>query len=289
MAAYRQNSTAPMAGNFNQAAQHPMLEKAEQLAEQCLSKTKHVLPHMGRLCLCATFIEDGIRMITQWGEQRDYIDSTWGCGWFLAVCFVLINLFGQIGSSVLILSRKHVQPACYALFGIICLQTIAYSILWDIKFLARFLSLIGAVLLLLAENQKSGGNIFAQNIMFDDANQKNKNYMLLSGRLLLVLMFLSLMHLKFSPLEIIRNIIGIALISMITIGFKTKLMSVVMVLWLLGMNLVFNDFWRHRTASIMYDFKKYDFFQTMTVIGGLLILVLIGPGGLSYDERKKMY
>lgn len=29
MAAYRQNSTAPM-GNFNQAAQHPMLEKAEQ-------------------------------------------------------------------------------------------------------------------------------------------------------------------------------------------------------------------------------------------------------------------
>lgn len=289
MAAYRQNSTAPMGGNFGDNAQHPMLEKAEQLAEQCLAKTKHVLPHMGRLCLCATFIEDGIRMITQWGEQRDYIDSTWGCGWFLAVMFVLINLFGQIGSSVLILSRKHVQPACYALFGIIFLQTVAYSILWDIKFLARSLSLCGAVLLLLAENQKSGGNVFAQNIMFDDANQKNKNYMLLSGRLLLVLMFLSLMHLKFSPLELIRNIIGLALISMITIGFKTKLMSVVMVLWLMGMNLVFNDFWRHRTASIMYDFKKYDFFQTMTVIGGLLILVLIGPGGLSYDERKKMY
>ena len=117
------------------------------LAEQCLSKTKHILPHMGRLCLCATFIEDGIRMITQWGEQRDYIDSTWGCGWFLAVLFVLINLFGQIGASVLILARKNVQPACYALFGIICLQTIAYSILWDIKFLARSLSLIGAVLL----------------------------------------------------------------------------------------------------------------------------------------------
>jgi len=289
MTDYRQNSTSPLAGNFNQAAQHPMLEKAEQFAEQCLAKTKHILPHMGRLCLCATFIEDGIRMCTQWGEQRDYIDSTWGCGWFLAVLFVLINLFGQIGSSVLILSRKHVVPACYALFGIICLQTIAYSILWDIKFLARSLSLCGAVMLLLAENQKSGGNIFTQNIMFDDANQKNKNYMLLSGRLLLVLMFLSLMHLKFSPVEIIRNIIGIALISMITIGFKTKLMSVTMVLWLLGMNLAFNDFWRHRTASIMYDFKKYDFFQTMTVIGGLLILVLIGPGGLSYDERKKMY
>lgn len=30
MADYRQNSTSPLAGNFNQAAQHPMLEKAEQ-------------------------------------------------------------------------------------------------------------------------------------------------------------------------------------------------------------------------------------------------------------------
>jgi len=286
---YRQNSTQPFGNQLNNQVQHPLLEQAEAWSEQCLAKTKHLLPHLGRLCLCSTFIEDGIRMFTQWGEQRDYIDSTWGCGWFLAVCFVLINLFGQLGASFLILARKQVIPACYCLFGIILFQTVAYSILWDIKFLARSLSLAGAVLLLLADNQKDAGNVFNSVPLFDDPSKSRKSYMLLSGRILLVLMFVSLLHFNMKPLEVVRNIIGITMIILITIGFKTKLMSVVMVIWLMGLNLIFNDFWKHRTASIMYDFKKYDFFQTMTVVGGLLILIVIGPGGLSYDQRKKMY
>jgi uncharacterized membrane protein YphA (DoxX/SURF4 family) len=289
MAQYRENSTQPLGSHLNQSVQHPLLEKAEQWSDSFLAKAKPLLPHLGRLCLCSTFLEDGIRMITQWSEQKDYIDSTWGCGAFLAVCFVLINLFGQIGASVFILARKQVIPACYGLFGIIMLQTIAYSILWDLKFLARSLSLIGAVLLLLADNQKDAGNVFNSVPLFDDPSKSKKSYMLLSGRILLVLMFVSLLHFNFKPLEVIRNIIGISLIVLITIGFKTKLMSVIMVLWLTVLNFAFNDFWKHRTASIMYDFKKYDFFQTMTVVGGLLILVVIGPGGLSYDQRKKMY
>lgn len=32
----------------------------------------------------------------QWGEQRDYIDTTWGCGYALASAFVLLNLLGQL-------------------------------------------------------------------------------------------------------------------------------------------------------------------------------------------------
>jgi len=289
MASYRQNSTTPLGASLSAQVQHPLLEKAEQWSESCLAKTKHILPHLGRLCLCSTFLEDGIRMWSQWGEQRDYIDTTWGCGWFIAVIFVMINLVGQIGASVLILARKQVLPCCYALFGIIALQTVAYSILWDLKFLARSLSLLGAVLLLLADNQKDASNVFTSVPMFDDPSKSRKSYLILSGRILLVLMFLSLLHFTMAPLDIIRNLVGIVLISLVTIGFRTKLTSVVMVIWLLMLNLMANDFWRHRSASIMYDFKKYDFFQTMTVIGGLLILVVIGPGGLSYDQRKKMY
>lgn len=61
-------------------------------------------------------------MWVQWHEQREYMDVSWGCGWFLSTAFVVVNFFGQLGGVGMVLARHRVDVACGILFSIVCLQ-----------------------------------------------------------------------------------------------------------------------------------------------------------------------
>ncbi|XP_073443475.1 surfeit locus protein 4-like isoform X1 [Dendrobates tinctorius] len=260
---------------------------AEELAEQFLRLTKRYLPHVARLCLVSTFLEDGLRMWLQWDEQRDYISMAWGCGIVLATVFVLLNMLGQLAGCVLVLMRKLVPSACLGLFVIIALQTVVYNILWDVKFLMRNMALGGGLLLLLAESRSEGKTMFAG--VPSVGNTSPRQYMQLGGRVLLILMFMTLLRFNASAFTIFQDIFGLSLIILVTIGYKTKLAALTLVLWLLIINVLQNAFWTIPSYRPMHDFLKYDFFQTLSVMGGLLLVVALGPGGVSMDEHKKKW
>ncbi|GLG99501.1 Surfeit locus protein 4-like protein [Gryllus bimaculatus] len=264
-----------------------VLSKCEELADQVLRQGKYVLPTIARLCLISTFLEDGIRMWVQWTEQQEYMDMSWGCGKFLAALFVLINLIGQLGGCVMVLGRFRVSIACGILFFIVVLQTIAYSILWDLQFLFRNLALIGALLLVLAESRVEGRSLFAGVPSLGD--NKPKNYLQLTGRILLAFMFVTLLRFEINFLQIVQDLAGSILMVLVTIGYKTKLSALILVLLLTALNFYHNAWWNIPAYKPLRDFLKYDFFQTLSVIGGLLMIVYLGPGGVSMDEHKKRW
>uniref|UniRef100_A0A3B5B9N7 Surfeit 4 n=1 Tax=Stegastes partitus TaxID=144197 RepID=A0A3B5B9N7_9TELE len=152
--------------------------------------------------------------------------------------------------------------------------------------LCRNLALGGGLLLLLAECRSEARSVFA-GVPSLGHQSSPKHLLQLGGRVLLVLMFMTLLHLDLSLLTVLQNLVGTALMVLVAVGFKTKLAALTLVFWLLCINFTFNAFWTVPAHRPMHDFLKYDFFQTTSVVGGLLLVVALGPGGVSMDEKKK--
>lgn len=151
----------------------------------------------------------------------------------------------------------------------------------------RNFSLAGGLILLLVENKPDAKSLFAGVPTLGD--NKPKNYMQFAGRILVIFMFLTLIRLDVSVMHIIVDIVGTALIILVAVGFKTRLSALTLVFLLTILNFFANPFWTVDSNKPLHDFLKYDFFQTMSVIGGLLFVVALGPGGVSLDEHKKRW
>ena len=149
----------------------------------------------------------------------------------------------------------------------------------------RSCSLVGGLILLMVENRKEARTLFAGVPTIH--NNAPKNYMQLAGRILLVIMFLTIVRFDFTIASTVQNLIGGICILCVAIGYKTKLSALFLVIFLTIANMYANCFWLVKDHRALHDFLKYDFFQTMSVIGGLLFVVALGPGGVSVDARKK--
>ena len=102
-------------------------------------------------------------------------------------------------------------------------------------------------------------------------------------------MFISLFHFDLSFVRLTIMIAEAALMSLVAVGYKTKLSALILCIWLTVVNVWFNNFWSIDYGKLARDFLKYDFFQTLSIIGGLLMVVALGPGGVSMDQQKKKW
>lgn len=168
---------------------------------------------------------------------------------------------------------------------------------------SRNLSVIGGLLMVLSDSLHRRKISFAGLPQLSDPNSTNRTYFQLAGRVLLIFLFLGLIFRggSWSIGRVTLSAIGLLACVMVAVGFKAKYSAIFLVALLSVSNVVMNNFWSVATAHPHRDFLKYfpttlnlgdvryDFFQTLSIIGGLLLLVNMGPGGLSVDEKKKVY
>merc|ERR1711977_707676 len=265
---------------------------------------KRFLGAMGPLLLVITFLEDGLRVILRWHEQMGYLTADrhgMGMSTWFAVIALLTSVVLQIGGGVLVLQGKrvpflkgqHVKVGGGCLLAFLFLQPIMYGQHADVDFLCRTLTLAGGLALLWQHDMDTQGNkvdLFAGLPDAGTGSQHAQEVIQLTGRTLMTLMFFYQMFEFLAKahagvLHYIGALLTCLVCSAVLLGFKAKTGAVLLIALLGVGNVLMHPFWSVRPH--LYDFTKFYFFQTLSMIGGLMLLVLHGPGGLSVGGDSK--
>merc|ERR1711966_13776 len=265
---------------------------------------QRVLGAIGPILLVITFLEDGLRVMLRWSEQISYLTATrHGMGfstWF-AVIALITSIVLQIGGSLLVLQGdripqlkgKNVKLGGGALLAFLLLQPIMYGQHADVDFMCRTLTLVGGLALLWQHDMDTQGNkvdLFAGVPDTRVGSQHAQEVIQLTGRTLMTLMFFYQMFEFLAKahagvFHYIGAVLTCAICSAVLLGFKAKTGAVLLIALLGVGNVLMHPFWSVRPH--LYDFTKFYFFQTLSMIGGLMLLVLHGPGGLSVGGDSK--
>ncbi|KAI5831846.1 SURF4 family-domain-containing protein [Schizophyllum commune] len=246
------------------------------------------LPAIGRFLIVVTFLEDALRILTQWGDQLWYLQKHRKFPWGISHTFLLLNVIVMLVGSGAVITKRHTEYAVAGLLGVVIIQGFGYGLIFDLNFFLRNLSVIGGLLMVFSESMVSRKKIFAGLPSISETDRKK--YFLLAGRILLIFLFLGfILQGSWSIARVFVSVVGLAACIMVAVGFKAKWSAAFLVLVLSIFNVFANNWWSVPSKHPQRDFLKYDFFQTLSIVGGLILLVHMGAGGFSVDEKKKTY
>ncbi|KAJ4271894.1 ER-derived vesicles protein erv29 [Fusarium torreyae] len=262
--------------------------KLEDQLDTVCEPIKPYLPAIGRFLIVVTFFEDALRIVTQWSDQLLYLKDYRHIPWGITHLFLLVNIIAMFSCSVMVIARKHSDMAVFGLMGVVITQALGYGLIFDLNFFLRNLSVIGGLVMVLSDSWVRKTQVFAGLPQIDEKDRKM--YFQLAGRVLLIFLFVGFVFSgEWSLWRIIVSALGGVSCIMVVVGFKAKYSATLLVVILSVFNLLVNNFWTLHEHHPHKDFAKYDFFQILSIVGGLLLLVNSGPGQFSIDEKKKVY
>lgn len=259
-------------------------DKVEGLTDYSfVRKIQPYIPTIARFFIVATFYEDSIRILTQWTDQVFYLYEWKRYPYYFVIFFLFsVSIVMFVGATLLIL-RKQTIYATGALCSCIILQGIIYGLFAGSSFVLRNFSVIGGLLIAFSDSIVQNKTTFGMLPELHDQKKQFKGYLLLAGRILIVLMFIGFTFSK-SWLTVFITLIGTVCFA---IGYKTKMASLMLGLILTFYNITVNNYWLHDQTK--RDFLKYEFYQNLSIIGGLLLITNTGAGEMSIDSKKKVY
>ncbi|CAN3356976.1 ER-derived vesicles protein Erv29p [Diutina catenulata] len=265
-------------------------KKVEDVIDSYFHVLKPYVPAIGRGFIIATFYEDALRIITQWSEQVYYLHNYRHIWKWATILFLFLNIVVMLISSTMLVMRKQSMYATIGLCSVVLFQGLFYGLIFDGQFILRNLSVVGGLILAFSDSLVRDKRALSVAGVPMLNNTDHRKYFLLAGRLLLILLFLGFVFsAKWSVGRLLVIAVGFISCGSIIVGYKTKFSAAVLTILLFVYNFLVNQFWKYSSHDSNRDFLKYEFFQTLSIVGGLLIIVNAGAGEFSIDEKKKIY
>nr|XP_018265444.1 uncharacterized protein I303_01810 [Kwoniella dejecticola CBS 10117]OBR87602.1 hypothetical protein I303_01810 [Kwoniella dejecticola CBS 10117] len=231
--------------------------KIEDLIEAYTQPIRPYVPAMARFLIVVTFLEDALRILTQWSDQLWYLQKHRRFPWGLSHLFLLINVFAMLGGSFGVIGKRFPDYSVFCLLGVVVAQGLGYGLLFDLSFFLRNLSVIGGLLMVLSDSLQNKKKLFAGLPTLSETDRRK--YFQLAGRILLIFLFIGFIFQgSWSFARVIVSIVGLGACIMVAVGFKAKWSATFLVVLLSVFNVFINNWWSVHSAHPQRDFLKYD-------------------------------
>ncbi|KAI5283061.1 hypothetical protein KEM52_003535 [Ascosphaera acerosa] len=223
--------------------------KLEDLLDTVADPIKPYLPAVGRFLIVVTFLEDALRIITQWSDQLTYLRDYRHIYWGVAHLFLVANVIVMISCSTLVIARKHSEKAVAGLLGVVVSQALGYGLIFDLNFFLRNLSVIGGLLMVLSDSWVRKRFVPAGLPQLDERDRKM--YIQFAGRVLLIFLFAGFIFAgDWTFWRVLVSFFGFIACVMVVVGFKAKFSAIMLVVILSVFNLFVNNWSVNKLAML---------------------------------------
>lgn len=250
------------------------------------------VPILTRVLLVSAFIEDAFRTIIEYKSQVLFFRRELYLSKLLALFLIAVSTLSTFAGCFLVFFKKHEKRGAQILIGAVIYQQVIYGrhspiTSGNMGFFIRNLCLIGTLLLLMTNQRIKDGLPALPGIPDGGTKDGPRDTIALMTRLLLGVLCLEMF-----------DVIGWGWAFIITplcfgmlLGYKTDVMGLLLMGFYIIATVTSKQFWSiqgsHPHAAFARDVMRFEFLQTLSIMSGLVMLVMSGPGALSLDEKLK--
>jgi len=284
------------------------------------------LAWLAKVLIVTTFLEDALRVALTFSEQRQSMATAGWQTPALHSALPILSFCVQLGGSLLIVLPAGAAVAgCCILLAWCLFHPFMYSQLTNWEFILETTTIMGGLLVLLSHEQLNA-QASAASLSLPGGSKPSEslkvkaNRLQMVGRVLITAIFLYYAFVKVhgyaqraskiegTPLVEALLVLGLlCMSSLVIVGMKSRWCALLFALVMAASAFYMHPFWAYMNpysketylmegvpmmegyeveAFTMADHQRYFFFQRMSTVGALLLLVVHGPGNFSMDEQQ---